>query len=261
MAPFSMRPIRFGALGVAVALVFPAVTAAQIPDTFTNLRVLPAKTERGALIGMMRAMTGALGVRCGHCHVGEDPERLVGMDFASDEKELKRVARAMMRMTRQINQELLPGTGQPSPAEVRCVTCHRGLQKPETLEQTLRAALESGDVDVLVAHYRDLRERYYGEGAYDFGERTLAALAEELSRDQKADAAFAVLELNLEHFPDSGYTYTLLGELKLRQGQTAGAIAAFERALEIDPGNARARQRLASVKPAEADPRTPPDPR
>lgn len=261
MVSANIRPIvlsALGALGALGALVLTPATEAQIPDEFTNLQVLPKDSDGETVIGLMRAMTGALGVRCGHCHVGENPERLVGMDFASDDKEPKRVARAMLRMTRKINQDLLPETGRASAREVRCVTCHHGLQQPETLGQNLLGALEEGGVDDLVARYGALRAKYHGEGAYDFGEHTLPALAEQLFGDARADVAVAVLRLNLEHFPASGYSYTMLGELMLRQEQTADAIAAFEQALEIDPSNDRARQRLASVKGSERKPRTPP---
>jgi len=51
-------------------------------------------------------------VRCIHCHVGEDPNNLDHVDFVSDERETKRVARAMMRMVQEINGKLLPASGQ-----------------------------------------------------------------------------------------------------------------------------------------------------
>ena len=79
----------------------------------------------------MRGFTGALGVRCNHCHVGPGPATLEGFDFASDAKETKKVARVMIRMTQEINTRLLPQTGRSPLTEVRCMTCHRGVTKPE----------------------------------------------------------------------------------------------------------------------------------
>ena len=118
-------------------LVFAAILAAaaqapaQIPETFTNLQVLPKDIPRAELVGIMRGFTRALGVRCDHCHVGPGPATLEGFDFASDGKETKKVARVMMRMTQEINTRLLPQTGRSPLTEVRCMTCHRGVAKPE----------------------------------------------------------------------------------------------------------------------------------
>jgi tetratricopeptide (TPR) repeat protein len=240
----------------AVVLLLAPALSAQIPETFTNLEVLPKEIDRSTLVGLMRGMSGALGVRCTHCHVGEDLERLAGMDFASDAKEPKQIAREMMRMTQEINQELLPNTGLKSPREVRCVTCHHGLNRPETLKQALRRAFDDSGIDALTDHYGTLREKYYGEGVYDFGEFTLPSLAEQLHRGELVAAGDAVLRLNLEHFPASGYTYTMIGESKLRQRQAAEAVIAFEKALEIDPSNDHALRRIEVAKLRAKSPKT-----
>src|SRR5262249_38141287 len=47
---------------------------AQIPATFKNLKVLPKDISRPALVGQMRQVAGALGVRCGFCHAGGNPQ-------------------------------------------------------------------------------------------------------------------------------------------------------------------------------------------
>ena len=118
-------------LAAAIALAAGAPAPAQIPEKFTNLQVLPRDIPREELVRIMRGFTGALGVRCNHCHVGPGPATLEGFDFASDAKETKRVARVMMRMTGEINGRLLPQTGRSPLTEVRCMTCHRGAAKPE----------------------------------------------------------------------------------------------------------------------------------
>jgi len=62
--------IGLAALG---ALLTASPARAEIPDEFTNLEVLPEDITRGELVSIMRGFAGALGVRCNHCHVGEDP--------------------------------------------------------------------------------------------------------------------------------------------------------------------------------------------
>src|SRR5919199_1066538 len=77
------------------------------PERFENLQVLPKDIPRDTLIQIMRAFSMGLGVRCQFCHVAvreDTAERLV---FKSDDKVEKRKARVMMKMTREINTNLL----------------------------------------------------------------------------------------------------------------------------------------------------------
>lgn len=102
---------------------------------FTNLKVLPAAIPRESLMALMRSMAGALGVECGHCHVGQKGS----MDFASDAKREKDVARAMMLMVRRINEHDLKVTDWRE-SKVTCFTCHRGAVKPLTVPPPAPAA-------------------------------------------------------------------------------------------------------------------------
>ena len=74
-----------------VLLALTAGATAQIPDKFTNLQVLPKDTSKTDLVGIMRNYAGDLGVRCGFCHAGGDPNTLQGVNFASDENEKRRL--------------------------------------------------------------------------------------------------------------------------------------------------------------------------
>lgn len=119
------------ALGL-VAILATAPAPAQIPDSFTNLKVLPSSIEKRQLIDTMKAFTQALGVRCQHCHVGQGDD-LATFDFASDDKEHKQIARQMLLMTIEINEKFikkLPAESEPRQT-VTCMTCHRGEAAPE----------------------------------------------------------------------------------------------------------------------------------
>lgn len=249
-----MHPHRVVTLAAA-AIVLAPLASAQIPEEFTNLEVLPEAIGRGELVGIMRGYAGALGVRCIHCHVGDDPDSLDGVDFASDAREAKRVARAMMRMVHQINGELLPATGRSATLTVDCHTCHHGLTRPRALGAILSDELDEGGTDAAIARYRALREEYYGRDAYDFGPPTLNALAEKLARQQRdPTAAMALVRVNLEYHPDSHETHFLRAGLLRASGDTAGAVASLRRALELDPGNSwyeRAIERLETPEPQE----------
>ncbi len=78
----------------------------------------------------MKFFTRSLGVRCTHCHVGEEGKPLSTYDFASDKKANKAIARDMMRMVRRINTRELPAIGGLMDAQVTCYTCHRGSKEP-----------------------------------------------------------------------------------------------------------------------------------
>ncbi len=89
------------------AIALRAAAAEWPPDSLVNIQALPKDTSVRELRTMMRGFAGALGVRCTHCHVGDDPNDLTSIDFTSDEKIEKRKAREMIRMVRRINEELL----------------------------------------------------------------------------------------------------------------------------------------------------------
>ena len=133
-------PLLFAVVFVCISVVRPGTEAQRpqwSPSPPTNLQVLPKDIPIKQLIQTMRAFTQGLGVRCQHCHVfkGNDPDDLTTFDFASDEKETKKTARAMLRMGLAINNEYLKEIGEPRPngaLKVTCYTCHRGETKPAT---------------------------------------------------------------------------------------------------------------------------------
>ena len=221
---------------IALAVVT-APVAAQIPDTFTNLQVLPKDITKPELIAEMRQIAGALGARCHTCHVGEPGTRLKGYDFASDDKPMKQTAREMMKIVREINAELLPRIGKDRAEllQVSCMTCHHGLARPQSLAGTLIEALESDGVDAAVERYRELRERYYGRHAYDFSEWRLIKLAETLTGHDNLGAARRFLELNVEIYPEFGMSYVELGQLEQRAGAKRQALASYRKAIELMP--------------------------
>ena len=109
----------------------PAQAPFAIPP-FKNLKVLPKDISRADLLKTMKFFAQSLGVRCTYCHVGTEGQPLSTFDFASDAKEHKNTARAMLAMVAMLNQKMLPeATGEPD-AKVTCFTCHRGSTKPAT---------------------------------------------------------------------------------------------------------------------------------
>jgi len=246
--------------GILVALAATSLAAGNpIPETFTNLEVLPKDVPRDRLVEAMKGFTAALGVRCPHCHASRegappDSERLEDLDFASDAKDAKRTARLMMRMVGTINRDHLAKLSRPDRLEVGCATCHRGVARPEAIGAIVARALRDDGAAAAAATYRDLRERYLETGSYDFSEGPLADLGTALLAGGDAEGAVAVLALDEEFHPASGRVAVLLGEAHLARGDRAAARAAFARAVEIAPGNPRARKRLEELERAAGEP-------
>lgn len=115
---------------LACGLATVPVTAQRTfpPAAVTNVTVLAADMPVPQVIATMRAMTIALGVRCQHCHVGVEGQPLAEFDFVADTAPAKATARAMLRLTRDINSQLRAAL--PEAPEVTCYTCHRGATKP-----------------------------------------------------------------------------------------------------------------------------------
>ena len=110
----------------AMGLTYPA-------NEFRNLKVLPKNISSKELSKIMvDDITDGLGVSCSFCHK-EDP-KTHKLDYASDEKPEKEIARAMMRMTIGINtnyfEQQRPMIGD-SLLAVTCGTCHHGQPHPE----------------------------------------------------------------------------------------------------------------------------------
>jgi hypothetical protein len=105
----------------------------QVNFTRANLQVLPKDVPVRDLVNLMRTFALGLDVRCQYCHVGEGDD-LSAVDFASDAKPTKKLAREMMRMTEDLNARIgtLVKTSSDGP-RMTCYTCHRGSTKPATI--------------------------------------------------------------------------------------------------------------------------------
>ena len=123
-AAFAAASIHSGAFAQDAAAPPP-------PPQFKNLQVLPKDLTREQMGPIMKSFAQSLGVRCAHCHVGEEGKPLSTFDFASDAKRAKQTARAMLRMVHKINAEDF-GVKDFKDVKVTCFTCHRGAAKPLT---------------------------------------------------------------------------------------------------------------------------------
>src|SRR6185295_8969367 len=144
-----------------LCLLLPAVAFAQTPPQ--------------TLMPLMQEIVQALGVQCEYCHSAPR-----GSGLPEPKKD---IARQMIAMTRDLNTRVQTATGKPAAeaAQVKCITCHRGVtiprQLPDIISQTYREKGAAAAAD----QYRDLHKQYYGHAAYDFGEDTLVGVAQPLA--------------------------------------------------------------------------------
>lgn len=226
--------------------------SAQIPDKFTNLKLLPKNTTKDQLISTMRGFSIGLGVRCNYCHAPVDSTKGRGFDFASDAKNEKLIARTMMSMVTTINTKLVPKSKIASPVQVGCVTCHHGVTKPQTLTAMLEDTAGKDGVEAAKQQYNDLRAKYYGSAAYDFSPRSLQDFAQWLAHDKKdLDGAIAIANMSIQRDPEVADNYSVLAMLQVQKGDKAAAMESVKKALEIDPQNHQAQDIMKQLQPGQ----------
>jgi hypothetical protein len=143
-----------GAVALIGAAVFVCASIAQAPQTPapaatgsaprtypapTNLQVLPKDLTGQQVRDIMEGWEGMLGEHCNYCHAADPknvgPNGRPRLDFASDAKDEKKMARIMYSMTEEINKnyvakvaaiDKMPDAAPP----VTCGTCHQGHEDP-----------------------------------------------------------------------------------------------------------------------------------
>ena len=244
---------RFSLLAVGIVVLAGSIGYAQAPAAgqappppppMTNLQIIPKDTPRPQVIQTMQAFTQALGVQCNYCHVQEG--RGGRNDMAADDKPTKKAARGMMTLARDINAKLPDAVGKSADATTRvgCATCHRGVPIPKQI-----ADIVTGNGSAAgLAKFKELRGQFYGGQSYDFSEGSLIAIAQRATAANKPEDALAYLNANLEYYPKSSRTYAAIAGVKNAGGDKAGAIAALEKAVELDPNNAQSKAQLENLK-------------
>ena len=149
----SLLPLS-GAASLLGAAVFVCSSIAQAPQgpppggpggpprsypAPTNLQVLPKDLTGQQVHEIMEGYAGALGQHCNYCHAADPknvgPNGRPRLNFASDDKDEKKMARVMIAMTEDINtnyvkkvaaMDKMPEMAPP----VTCGTCHQGHEDP-----------------------------------------------------------------------------------------------------------------------------------
>ncbi len=192
-------------------------------------------------IPQMQAIAQSLGVTCNYCHSAAR---------GSGQPEPKKaIAKAMMEMTDEINARIRAATGKPvgQATEVQCSFCHRGVPIPKPITDIVWQTTREKNVASAIEQYRDLRKQFFGRSTYDFSEEPLITLAQQIA-NARPDDAIALMQLNLEYYPQSVRSLVALSFAQTRKLDDAGAIVTLEKALEIEPENGSVKGRLEQLR-------------
>lgn len=122
---------------VGMAATRPTTTAAHLQEDpkpkKRNLKVLPKDISHEDLDKVMDSWKAALGVKCNFCHAPSSDSTSHRLDFSSDAKPEKEIARHMFKMTAKINKKYFSYNKNDQGAVIptlTCMTCHRGNPHP-----------------------------------------------------------------------------------------------------------------------------------
>lgn len=248
--------VGFLCLAVFSALPVRAQDTWTWPEKPQNLKVLPKDWPGFRLRPVMVGFTRALGVRCSYCHKGEEGKPLTTYDFASDDNPNKNRARAMLRMLSDIEDDLkkIEPSGDRR-VNMWCHTCHHGRPRPMTLDEELGEQYRKKGLPAALDDYADLKKKYYGRAAFDFGEGSLNVFGYSLLENNDIAGAVQVFKLNADMFSDSANVWDSLAEGYIKAGDVRKAQENYEKALKLDPANQSAREALQRLKDAQTNPK------
>ncbi len=122
-------------IGALILIVIITMAAIKPPvnEEFKNLQVLPKNITSDSLIKVMDAFCEALSVSCDNCHKRDKVTK--EMIYEKDDKPEKEIARLMLKMTNDLNQNYFKHNESEKNITIQsvtCYTCHKGEVRPPT---------------------------------------------------------------------------------------------------------------------------------
>ena len=111
--------------------------------------------------------------------------------------------------------------------------------------RVLIATAREGGLDAALKQYAEMKANQ--ADLYDLGEEELNTLGYFLLGEKQTSDALRVFRMNIEAFPDSANARDSLGEALEIAGDKAGAKAAYEQALKLDPNFTHAKDALKKL--------------
>ena len=128
-----------------------------------------------------------------------------------------------------------------------------------SIAEVLFNTIVEKDVASAIKQYREMKAGS-SAGEYDLSEMEVNRLGYQLLQTRKVADAIEIFKLNVELFPQASNVYDSLGEAYMVHGDKELAIANYKKSLELDPKNANAIVKLASLaverKEVKVDPKS-----
>jgi hypothetical protein len=121
----------------------------------------------------------------------------------------------------------------------------RAAKGPPATFEALRVEAGEKGFDHLAEVYAAMKKE---KPDLKIGETTMYIWASELKDNGNLVEAIDVLKLQLEIYPDSSDAYESLGEAYQKSGEKQRAIESYKKALEKNPGNSDAKEKLAALE-------------
>lgn len=120
------------------------------------------------------------------------------------------------------------------------------VQPKKQLITALQDKLDTASGADLIKAYQELKTKYPND--YYFNEPGLNVVGYTLLSKKRYDSAIAVFEYNTTLFPNSGNAFDSLAEAYFNQGNKAKSLLNYKRALELDPSNAGAKEKIKDLQ-------------
>ena len=117
-------------------------------------------------------------------------------------------------------------------------TVKAGLDPRKSISQTLTTTIASDGIDAALKQYHELKVA--APATYNFDESELNNLGYRLIHKNQFKEAIRIFQLNVEAYPKSANTYDSLAEGYMDDGESALAIANYQKSLQLNPKNRNA---------------------
>jgi len=117
-----------------------------------------------------------------------------------------------------------------------------------TLDEELAEQYRTKGLKAALDDYAELKKKFYGRAAYDFGEGSLNVFGYDLLEKKDTAGAIQVFKLNAESFPESANVWDSLAEAYMKSGDTKNAQLNYEKAWTLDHNNENAKEMLKKLK-------------
>lgn len=131
-----------------------------------------------------------------------------------------------------------------------CLDGEKGSFRAQPLNEELGEPYRTNGLEPTLDFYADLKQKFYGRGAYDSGEDALNNFGYVVLVKDPA-GAIEVFRLNAEQFPLSGNVWDSLAEAYMKAGNMKNAQEYYEKALVPAPGDDNTKEQLKKIKESE----------